>query len=397
MTIYQDVFGGANVYPSDVSYSAVTLTANTTYYWPAETSASANLVTRIMDVVASPGPLSLTMPDAREVGTGETVLFNNTGANSFIVKDAQGVQIVSISAGEAWQIYVTNNSTLGGVWESFQYGASVSQANASALAGTGLVAIGSLLSQSVPVSDFNSNYTAGTNDRAKMFVWTGAAGTLTLPDAVSVGNNWFLLVRNGGTGALTVDPTGSPTIDGSATKSYQPGESSIIATDGANYYTIGFGQSATFAFDYTSINIAGTGTYTLSGSELNRIVYKFTGALTGNREVRVPATVQQYWVDNGTSGAYTLTIKPSAGTGVVIASGERAILYCDGTNVVDADTAGVSLPLTVAQGGTGATTASAARTNLGATTVGDALFIAASANAAWAALGNSPGISGGTY
>jgi flagellar capping protein FliD len=64
--------------------------------------------------------------------------------------------------------------------------------------------------------------------------------------------------------------------------------------------------------------------------------------------------------------------------------------------MVDADTSTISIPVSVAQGGTGATTASAARTNLGATAIGDAVFTAASTSAAQIALGLDP-IEGGTY
>ncbi len=46
-----------------------------------------------------------------------------------------------------------------------------------------------------------------------------------------------------------------------------------------------------------------------------------------------------------------------------------------------------SLPISIANGGTGSTTAAAARTALGSTTVGDAVFIASSASAARTALG----------
>lgn len=395
MTQYTDVFGGAAISPSEVSYRAVALTADQTLHWPEETAAATNFVARIMDVAVTNGA-TLTMPDAREASPGETVLFNNTGATTLIVKDAAGVQIVSLAAGTAWQIYLVSNATLAGTWRALQYGAAVSQANAASLAGTGLVAIGSLLSQSVPITNFNASYTAGINDRAKMMVWSGAGGTLTLPAAADAGNNWFLLVRNAGSGALSAAPT-SGQIDGAATKAYQPGESSIIACDGANYYTIGYGKSAIFAFDFTSVAVAGTGDYALSGAELNRIAYKFTGLLTGARNVVVPATVQQYWVDNSTTGAFTLTIKTAAGAGVSIGAGTRAIVYCDGVSVVNASTAGISVPISVSDGGTGASTASAARINLGATSVGNSLFTAVDQAAAWAALGNIPTVSGGAF
>jgi hypothetical protein len=178
---------------------------------------------------------------------------------------------------------------------------------------------------------------------------------------------------------------------------FQPGESAIIATDGINFYTIGFGQSAIFAFDYTVIDVAGTGNYTLAGTELNRIVYKFTGLLTGNRNIIVPATVQQYWIDNQTTGAYTFTVKTSAGTGIVINSGQRNISYCNGSDIIDADSSTLSIPILINQGGTGAITDTGARINLGATSVGDALFTAADQAAAWAALGNMPLLTGGVF
>jgi hypothetical protein len=399
MPIYTDVFGGANIYPSEISYSSVALSTNIVLSWPEETSASNNLATRIMDVTASSAGLSITMPDASKTGTGNTVLFNNQGAQTFVVKDATGVQIVSIASGTVWQVYLTNNSTVAGTWESLQFGATVSEANASALAGTGIVAVGALLSQSVPITSFNSNYTSTQSDRAKMFNWTGAGGTLTLPDPTVVGNNWFLYLRNSGSGAISADAPGSTLIDGTSFLSFQPGESSIIASDGTNFYTIGFGQSATFAFDYTVIAVGGTGNYTLTGTELNRVAYRFTGTLTGNRNIIVPATVQQYWVDNQTSGAYTFTVKTPAGLGVILASGERAILYSDGTDVLRADTAGVSYPIAVNQGGTGATSAGSALINLGGTSVGTSLFTAVDQAAAWGVLGvaQAGNINGGTF
>ena len=399
MTTYTDVFGGANIYPSEISYSSLTLTASVYLSWPEETSTNQNLATRIIDVTASAG-LSIYLPDASKSGTGNTILFNNVGGNTVTVRNSTGTQVVTVGSGELWQVYLTNNTTAAGTWQALQYGAAVSQTNASSLAGTGIVAVGTLLSQSVPVTSFNANYTAGVNDRAKMFNWTGAGGTLTLPDATAVGNNWFVYLRNSGSGAILADPPGLITINGAVSLSFQPGDSAIIASDGTDFYTIGFGQSATFAFDYTVIDIAGTGTYTLVGSELNRIAYRFTGALTNNRTVVVPATVQQYWVDNQTTGAYTLTIDPSGpGTGFNVGQGERVILYCDGTDVLNATTQGISVPLTIAEGGTGATTASGARINLGGSSTGIALFTAVDQAAAWAALGVAPAgvVDGGTF
>jgi len=399
MPNYTDVFGGANIYPSEISYSSVALSANIVLSWPEETSTNVNLATRIMDITPSGAGLTITLPDATKSGTGNTILFNNKGSDTFTVLNAGGVQVGTIGAGQLWQIYLTNNTTANGTWELLQYGATTSSANASALAGTGIVAVGALLSQSVPITGFNSNFTATVDSRAIMFNWTGAGGVLTLPDPTVVTNNWFIYVRNSGSGQVAVTPPGLTTVDGVSPKPFQPGESAIVACDGVNFYTIGFGQSATFVFDYTVIDVPGTGDYTLTGTELNRVAYRFTGALTGARNIIIPATVQQYWIDNRTTGSYTFTVKVAGQTGVVLATNERGIYYCDGSDILDADTSTVSLPLQISQGGTGATSAGAALINLGGTSLGTTIFTAPNQATAWSALGiaQAGNINGGTF
>lgn len=396
MTVFTNIFGGDNISPSDVSYIAVTLTADKVFDWPLETAPSTNLIASIMDVTASAGPFAIILPSALEASTGQTILFSNVGSNAFVVKNSVGTQVLNAAPGTVWQLYLTNNTTPAGTWQAYQFGAAVSSANAASLAGTGLIAIGSVLSQSMPVTSFSTNYVSNSNDRARTLIWIGGAGTLSLTAAGTLGDNWFINLRNEGSGALVVDPAGSETINGSSSLTFQPGDSAVICTDGIQFYTIGYGQAPVFAFDYTSIDVAGSGNYVLSGSELNRIAYQFTGVLTGNRNVIVPNTVQQYWVTNDTTGAYTLTVKTATGTGVAVPQGARAITYCDGTNVVAADTGGVALPLPISQGGTGATTSGNALINLGGTATGIAIFTAASQGAAQVAIGLDP-IQGGTY
>ena len=390
---YTQIFGGTTIYPSDVSYLALALTADTALDWPLESNTLLRPAARIIDVTPS-GVYSIIMPPADETGVGQTVLFNNLGPQSVTVKNSVGGTLLSIAQGEQWQIYLTNNTTAAGTWRTFRYGASTAQAQASALAGFGLTATGSTLSQSTPVTLFNTSYTAGSSDRAKMFVWTGGLGTLTLPTAVGVGSDWFVAVRNGGTGNLVVTPQGLETINGAASLTLTPGDSATAVTDGTNWYTLGLGQSAVFAFDFTSINLGGvSGNYTLSGAELNRIAYEFTGAITGNVEIVVPKTTQQYWVSNDTTGgSFTLRVRTNTQSpGVLVARGSRAILYCDGNEVVDAETGGISVPVAIADGGTGATTAGAALINLGGTSVGIGVFTAVDQAAAQSALGITSG------
>ena len=386
---FTQVFGGTTIYPSDVSYLSLALTADVTLEWPLESSTNEYPVARIIDVTPT-GAFSIIMPPADQTGTGQTVLFNNLGPDTVTVKNSVGATLLSMAQGEQWQIYLTSNTTAAGTWRVFRYGAATAQAQASALAGYGLTATGATLSQSAPVTLFNSSYTAGDTDRAEAYVWNGGVGTFTLPSAVTVGNDWFVSLRNGGTGDLTVTPQGAETINGGASLVLGPGDSATLVTDGLVWFTIGLGQSAVFAFDYTAISLATlSGNYTLAGAELNRIAYEFNGAIAGNVEVIVPSTVQQYWVyNNTTGGSFTLRVRTSPQTpGVLVTRGSRAILYSNGTEVVDAETGGVATPIAVADGGTGATTAGAALINLGGTTVGIGVFTAVSQAAAQSALG----------
>ena len=174
------------------------------------------------------------------------------------------------------------------------------------------------------------------------------------------------MLRNSGTGDLTVTPP-SGTIDGGSTLTMAVNESAFIITDGTNYFTIGFGQPSSSNFDFVSIAVPGSGDLTLTGVQLNRISYQFTGILTGDRKIIVPNTIQEYWVDNSTTGSFTLSIATALQvTPTTVNQQDRAILYCDSNDVVNATTdTSVTFPVQITQGGTSATTAAVALANLG--------------------------------
>lgn len=366
---FATVFGGTTIYPSDTTYLSLTVSANVTLAWPIEQAVSGNVVADIVDLMPTGPGFNVDLPDARQVSTGYTALFNNIGADTVAVRNSQGGTLVSLASGTVWQLYLIDNSTSGGTWRVFQYGASVSSSNASALAGAGLKAIMATLNQAIVISNAAVTPVTTVNaDRAKLINWTGGVGVLNLPNPGTVGSDWFVMIRNSGSGNLTVTPP-SGTIDAAATKVFAPDTSATIVTDGTNFWTIGFGGSSSgsgSSFDYLSINVAGSGNFTLSGSQLNRIGYQFTGVLTGNRSIIVPNTIQQYWVKNDTSGAFSLFVKTAAQvTPIEILQGNAGITYCNGTDVVDAESSTVTFPISVALGGTGASTAANARINLG--------------------------------
>jgi hypothetical protein len=335
---YNSPFTGNVVQPTDVSYRRITLTADLQLVWPINGSTLDDAAARIMEVSTASTANELWMPPANQGSVGQDALIRNVGAVAVTVKDYTGANtIVTVAAGEAQYIYITTNATTAGTWGIIAYGIGSSGADAATLAGYGLLAIGQTLNQSQPITTFASSYTAVATDRSSTYVWTGGAGTLTLTLASTLGNNWFMFVRNSGTGALTVDGSGGNTINGSTSIVLQPADSCIIVCSGSTFYTVGLGRNTQFAFTQLSKAVT-TGTYTLTASEASNVIQKYTGTLTGNVTIIVPSTVQVYYIVNATSGAYTLTISTGSGASAVLTTGTQATLVCDSVNLFNANT-----------------------------------------------------------
>lgn len=96
----------------------------------------------------------------------------------------------------------------------------------------------------------------------------------------------------------------------------------------------------------TSVNVAGGSNVTLSAVQAGTGIIVLTGALTANIAVIVPASSKTMIVENLTSGAYTVTVKTAAGTGVAITQGKSQELFCDGTNVLLSSSDFVNMALT---------------------------------------------------
>jgi len=338
---FNSPFTGNVVQPTDVSFRSITLAANTQLEWPINGNATDDFAARIMQVTATSGGLSLYMPPANQASVGQDALIRNVGANTFTVKDYEGANtIVSIAAGESKYIYITANSTESGTWGIIAFGVGTSSPDASVLAGAGLLASGATLNQSHPTASITAGYTFVTGDRAQTYIWTGGAGSATLPTATTTGNNWFVLVKNNGTGTLTISPSGGSLIDGGASKAFQPLESAIIVSTGAAYITVGYGQSAIFEFGLLTKPIT-TGSYTLTASEAANVIQIYTGTLTGNVTVTYPPVVNFYAVSNQTvAGGFTLTLTTGIGGSAtaLVPANSQATLFCDGTNFYNANT-----------------------------------------------------------
>ena len=361
MTTYTNPFTGQTVSPSSISYESLSVTANTTLQWPIN-GITGIPASNIIDVTATSSGTAtgwlLELPPATQVSPGQSVLVRNVGSNTFTVTDNSGNTIVAVASGIAEFIFLIDNTTVNGTWASVVFGAGTSSANAGALAGYGLTPIGLTLNQSYNIVNYYSSTAFDATNRAQFNVWAGGVGSFTLPSANTVGNNWFTIIRNNGTGILTLTPSGTDTIDGNASMQLQLTESLVIVSNGlTGYNTYAYGRSNAFAFTQLAQVVTG-GTLTLTSAQGANIIQEYSGTLTSNQVVVLPSTVQLYSLQNGTTGAYTLTFKTAAvgGATVTVGQGQTAFVVCDGTNVYSttSNTASSFTAISLAPGSAGA-------------------------------------------
>ena len=341
MTSYVSVFTGDVIQPTDVSYKSFSISANLVLFWPQDGDAAGDYAARVMQISASTTSLSVYMPPANQTSVGTDSLVRNTGSNTFTVRDYAGNTIVAVAAGEAKYIYVTDNSTAAGTWGVIAFGVGSSSADAASLAGYGLKAITTTLNQSHPVATVTSTFTADATYRAKAIVWTGGVGTLNLTAAATLGDDWFMMIRNGGTGLLTIDPNSSELINGSASLALQIGDSAFICCSGTAFYTVGLGQETTFAYSQLTLPVTSGSTYTLTPAQAQNTIIKVTGtSINSNVTVVLPAAVQVYFALNQTSGTANVifTTNVGGGTNSSLAASQQATLVCDSVNVLNATT-----------------------------------------------------------
>ena len=105
---------------------------------------------------------------------------------------------------------------------------------------------------SVATSTRTSNVILGALDNSKFIDITSGTFTQTFTSAATLGNGWFCYIRNNGTGDITLDPSGSETIDGLTSFKMYPQEVRLIKSDGTNL------TSTVLASFYKVFTAAGT-------------------------------------------------------------------------------------------------------------------------------------------
>jgi hypothetical protein len=142
--------------------------------------------------------------------------------------------------------------------------------------------------------------------------------------------NWLYtnlnLLISGETIPATVAPLLSPEFEGSPTA-----PTPALGDDTTKLSTTAFVQGTLAGV--LALSVAGGTNVALTAVQAGNGILNFSGALTANIAVLLPNTSGKWIVENNTNGAFTLTVKTAAGTGVAVTQGKSVEIYGDGTNV----------------------------------------------------------------
>lgn len=348
MTSYTDVFSNSLVPGAEVSFASYTLTANAQFQWPYNYSGNDKTLASSNEISCSAG-IIITMPAASEVSNGETVIFKNVGSETLTIVKSDASALTTVAAGVSVYLQVKDN-TDEGMWSVTTFGTGTSSADATMLSGYGVKAIGSVLNAAYQSETQSDSWTIDQYDRAKVFVFTGGVATCSLETVTSFGSDFFCMIRNSGTGSLTIEPNASELIDGGLNLTLNPSESIVLVSTGTAWYTIGYGRSIIYQFTQLVKTVV-AGDQTLTPAEASNKLLTFIGSPASAATVIVPSVVSIYYVHNDLSTANAVTIETASGLGSVIPQGQRAIVFCDGTDVLAAQTAEITGDISMTDGG----------------------------------------------
>ena len=114
---YTNIFGGYNINTAFPSYISYDLTSDLQLNWASsfvDTASGTNNVTaQINDLNPIVDGLTVTLADATLISVGQTIQFNNIGANNITINDFSGNELAIIPTidGNQYIFYLQDNST----------------------------------------------------------------------------------------------------------------------------------------------------------------------------------------------------------------------------------------------------------------------------------------------
>lgn len=118
-----------------------------------------------------------------------------------------------------------------------------------------------------------------------------------------------------------------------------------------------------------ALSVAGSADVTITQAQSANIYHTLSGVLTGNINYIVPNAGGFYFINNSTTGNFSITVKPASGTGIVVPQGQTSMVF------INPDTGAASKSFDYATSATPRLTlASATTTDLGSLTSSNLLI-----------------------
>jgi hypothetical protein len=349
-TTFTSPFTGTVVVPTDVSYYDLNFGTDTELYWPAVVNPTQVPAARIIDCTPTTFGLTIFLPQGNQGSVGSDILIRNFGANSFIVANFSGGSSVTVDPGVAIYFYLSDNTTVNGVWQNVTFGAGTSSADAATLQGAGLTTIAGKLAVTSNISRVSTVPTISDASRATSFIWEGGNNTFNLPSPIGLSTGWWIAFRNNGTGALTIQPQGISLINGENNIIANPGDSGYVMYEQStgNFFTIGYTipSNVTFtAATYDVDSIVGSTLSLVSYAPIIQTYVALSGSRSSTLNVVLPAITQMYVLVNkvpvGTYSTITFQISGSGGPSFSLAGNTVATVISDGNTIFSLTSAAV--------------------------------------------------------
>jgi hypothetical protein len=114
---YINTFGGGTVQSSNTSYARYDISvASIELAWPSAFQDTLNVVYDFMNILSTNGGRTITLPAADLASVGVSFKFINQGAQTINILKSGGATLLPITSGQAWELYLKDNTTAGGDW-----------------------------------------------------------------------------------------------------------------------------------------------------------------------------------------------------------------------------------------------------------------------------------------
>jgi hypothetical protein len=341
---YVDLFSGIGIASSGQRLISAVITSPLVLKWPRSSVRENEIFPGVL--LIEPGSTShVVFPPAESGSQGSSVIISNRASQTINILNSNNAVIRNLPPSKS--VVGILRSLDPGVWEFVEIGENPSSAVASDLAGNGLTFFNQKILSSIKTHNFSFSTPVDVNRRGELYNWTGAGGVLTLPNASSWPEGYYVYVRNSGSSSLNIEPVGV-TLNGSGAMFSVPvGRSILLVFDGSEWKTIHDQEVPTVSFTSTSIALSGTGTRVLTSFEKSFEIITFTGALTGPVTIEFGNSVGVWYLRDITTGSQDLIIKStSLSTGINVGQGASVIVVSDGTNLTLASGSGSSSGVT---------------------------------------------------